>query len=241
MKRSSKSIKKIYIIQFAVGGVLLLVLMVLLVVYKGGLQSYEPKEETVQYIAGEELKRSENAVYSIKDDAIIVKDGEGENSLDAVPIIHKNESRKVTLTENMMYSDPKFGDGGSRLNYFTNISIEDGLMVIEKDGKNAIVAGGYLFNGKDTYIFLEDVTLRAGANKEVIPALSVLTVRYRDEIELYNSKTQKFSYYVLNGMDSIVNVDDEYEIDLGRDVLFKNSKEHLIYSAVDGLDVMKLE
>lgn len=241
MKRSSKSVKKIYIIQFAIGGVLLLVLMVLLVVYKGGLQSYEPKEETIQYIAGNELKRSEDAVYSIKDDTIIVKDGGTENTLDTVPIIHKAENRKITLAENMMYADPKYGDGGSRLNYFTNISIEDGLMVIEKDHKSQIVPGGYLFNGVNTYIFLEDVKLVVGANNIDLPALSIINATYRDELEIYDSKTQSFSYFVLNGMDSFVNVDDVYKIDLGRDVLLKDDKEYLIYSAIDDLNVMKLE
>ena len=241
MKRSGKSIKKIYIIQLCIGAVLLIVLMVLLVVYKGGLQSYEPKEETVQFMSGTEITHDKSSVFSKEEGILKIKGDEREDSTLISPIIHKNNAgRKITIAENMMYTDPEFSEVCNRLNYFTSLMLEDGLVIIEKDGKRAFVSGGYLFNGVNTYIFLEDCELQIGVNKVEIPALSYVNASYRSEVELYNSKTGQCEYYYLGGMDSYINMGDKYTLDIGRDVLIKNDKESLIFTAVDGLDVLPL-
>ena len=242
MRRSAKSIKKIYWIQFAIGGVLLILLMVLLVVYRGGLQSYEPDEETVQYIMGKEIAHDDKAVYSHNEGELAIKDKSGEGSVECYPIIHKgNPNRKITISENMLYTNPNYDEGCSRLNYFTSIELDQGLAIIEKDKKRTVVSGGYLFNGVNTYILLEDSILEIGVNKVKVPALSYVIANYRNDLELYNSETRAYEYYFLGGSDSFINVDDKYTIDVGRDVIIKDGRESLIFTAVDGLDVLTLE
>lgn len=219
----------------------MIVLMVLLVTYKGGFKSYEPEDETVQFILGQELSYDKSAVFSVEGNTLTIKDKTGESTMETYPIVHKNsEGRKLTISENMLYTDPFYNESYSRLNYFTSVSLVDGLVVIEKDGKTDVVSGGYLFNGVNTYVFLEDATLKIGVNKVAVPALSYMVADYRQEVQLYNSVTKSCEYYYLGGMDSLVEVEDKYTIDVGRDVYIMNDKESLIFTAVDGLDVLEL-
>lgn len=260
MKRSETQMKKILPIQIGIGVILILLFVLLFLWLKRGFIGYMPKEETVQYIYGNKLENSVNTQYTIDEEdksVIHVEDGDKDDSIINEPILFErkdsftkdsentdsvktNRVNKITITSNMMYSNPEFQGEAYRINYFTTVENRDGLINLSKDGKKAQVSGGYLYDGNNLFIFLEPVTLMVG-NKEInLGTMSYVRVNYRNNMEIYNSITGDYEFIAQGDLDVYAFVKDVYVIDLCRDSIIKNDEESLIFTAVDTLDVIPM-
>lgn len=240
MKKTGKSKKNLYFIQMILAVILILLLVLLCVWYGDGFSSYHPKGETIQYIAGTRAEYSAEATYSVEDGVMKVVDGENVLTLQSTPILYQGEM-KITIPCNMMYSNPAYAGNAYRINYFTTLTYKNDLIFMENENKKAEVFGGYLYDGNNTYIFLENVTLHIGSQAIVLGPLSYARVNYLQSIEYYNSLDSSYEWIATGNLSITADYDETYSLDLGRDVIITSTGENLIYSAVDTLDVIPMK
>ncbi len=240
MKRRRKPAKMITMLQLGIAGVLLICLGLLMVWYTEGLSSFKPGKPTFQYVTGMKIAYNENAVYRITDDVVSVSDRVTSGDTFGIPILYEDEA-KLTLSENMLLMVPRQGSGLRRVNCFTHITEQSGLVTFKKDAKTAEVYGGFLYDGEDTYVFLEETTLTIGTKEVVLAPLSYAIVNYQQNAEYYNSGDGSYELISLFNTDVLATVDDDYVIDLGKDSIEMGQGESLLYSAVDTVANIDME
>lgn len=226
-------------IQIGIAGILIILLVLLVVWYGDGLNSYDPQSATFQYIAGVKVDFSDQAVYRNNQGKVSVRDNGDEHTLDSIPILYQGE-RKITLPVNMLIMIPTQGTAVKRVNYFTSLTEKNGIVTLEKDKKRADVLGGFLYDGEDTYVFLENTTLYLGSMKIELEPLSYARVAYKQYVEYYNSADNSHDWVVIGETEVMAKSESGYTLNLGKDVVDVGSGEILIYSAVDSLKVITM-
>lgn len=239
MRRRKKQITALQMILVGLVGVILCVLVLLLISYADRLRSFRPAEATFQYVAGVMLEYSENTVYRSEDGILKIDDGAGENETHGNPILYRNEN-KLTLTENMLLLRPSENTVPERVNCFTTVSEKGGLCTLTLENRFTEIYGGFLFNGVDTYIFLEEVTLEFANNKIVLAPLSYAIVGYQQYVEFYNTADGEYHLVGLDQVDVTAAFKRGYRLDLGKDTIYTKDGEALLYSAVDKVDAIKM-
>ena len=236
MRRRKKPMKAITMLQIGIAGVLLICLGLLLVWYTDGLTSFKPKAGTFQYVAGLKVDYRDDAVYRNKEGVVDVADSETSGQSMGVPILYQGE-KKITLSSNMLLMVPKNGS----VNCFTTITEQDGLSTLTSDGKKAQVFGGFLYDGKDTYIFLEKTTLRFGSKTVELAPLSYACVNYQQHVEYHNSADDKYEMVVHADSNVTASAESGYVINLGKDTIEMGQGEAILYSAVDTVANIDME
>ncbi len=240
MRRRKKPMRAITMLQIGIAGVLLICLGLLMVWYTDGLTSFRPKAGTFQYVAGLKVDYREEAVYRNKEGKVEVSDRESSGQTTGAPILYEGE-KKITLSNNMLLMVPKNGSGLKRVNCFTTITEQDGLSTLVKDDKKAQVYGGFLYDGKDTYIFLEKTTLKIGPKTVELDPLSYASVNYQQHVEYHNSADNKYEMIALANADVLAAAESGYTIDLGKDTIEMGQGEAILYSAVDTVANIDME
>lgn len=226
-------------IQVGIAGILIILLVLLVVWYGDGLSSYKPKEGTFQYVAGIKVDFSEEATYRNSDGKVSVWDGEDEQELDSIPILYPG-TRKMTLPKNMLIMTPAQGDGVKRVNYFTTLKENNGIVTLSYEKKKTQVFGGFLFDGENTYVLLEKMVLHIGAEEIQMEPLSYVRVIYKQFVEYYNSADESYEWIGIEDTDITAEAESGYVIDFGKDIIDVGKGEALIYSAVDSLPVIAM-
>lgn len=239
MRRRKKQIKAATMLQIGIAGVLLIVLVMFLVWYSDGLNSFKPDENTFQFIAGAKVERSGDATYRNKEGVIEIADANGKSNMAGNPILYE-DTAKITLSDNMLLMIPTEGKDVSRVNCFATITEKGGLSTITMDRKQKQVRGGFLYNGEDTYILLEEATLVIGAKEVELGPLSYVTVAYRQYVEYHNSADNEYEWIALDNVDVTGKAASGYLLDFGKDVINTGDGEALLFSAVDSVSVIKM-
>ena len=77
-------------------------------------------------------------------------------------------------------------DSVYRLSHFSTMANENNSVVLRDGNLKAENAGGYLFDGVDTYIFLENTELRWDGGSVEVPALSYAVARYGNTLQYFD-------------------------------------------------------
>lgn len=226
-------------IQIGIAGVLIVLLVLLVVWYGDGLNSYDPQENTFQYVAGIKVDFSEEATYRNNNGSVSVWDEGEEQTLDSIPILYPGE-RKMTLPKNMLIMIPSQSSTVRRVNYFTTVKEHNGIITLEKDDKSTEVFGGFLYDGENTYVFLENVTFHIGSKAIEMEPLSYARVAYKQYVEYYNSADGTYDWIAIEDTEITAEAESGYTLNLGKDIIDMGSGEALIYSAVDSLKVITM-
>lgn len=239
MKRK-KSIKAITMIELGLAGVLLVVLSLLVFWYTDGLSSYSPKVVTYQCIGNSTIEYGENSKFREGENGISVTGNEEETMLMETPVMVK-DSTDLILSKNMLLMVPKKELRVKRLNRFTKVSESAGVIKFEADKKFAKSFGGFLFDGKDLYIFLENTELHIGHNDIKLPPLSYACVLYNQNVEYYNSETKENKTMGTYNVDVTANCESGFVLNMNTDSVLVDGKDILIYSAVDEVSLLEME
>lgn len=239
MKRK-KPIKAITMIELGLAAVLLIVLSLLVYWYSDGLSSYTPKAVTYQCIGDDRLEFSEDARFRENEHGVSFSDNENEGEIDKVPILVK-DSTDLILSRNYEWMDPKVAIQVKRLNRFTRVSNSSGVFIFTANKKKATALGGFLFDGEDVFIFLEDTSISIGHNVVKVPPMSYALVKYDRYVEIHNSETDEVTTIGILNVDVTADCAGGYTLDLVRDVINYNGEEAILFSALDYVKVMEME
>ena len=94
--RRRKQIKAATMLQIGIAGVFLIVLVLILVWYSDGLNSFQPDEGTYQFIAGTKVEHTTKATYRDKDGVIEISDLSGKSNV--LYKLREFQRKKYSLT-----------------------------------------------------------------------------------------------------------------------------------------------
>ena len=215
-------------------------LIALAVIYIAGrdLASVTLTGSPVQYYGG--------AVYRIPDGASLRRTTDektllgisgNERALDSLPIYYEN-SDTVLLPENMVYYAPRSGKYG-RIAYFSEISIDSyGKAVVRLEGSERKLEPGFLYDGKNLYLFLEPVQISFNGYCISLPALSYVEAVYSGDVMVFDFGVKQFFMEAPDGMATADVVSGDYSVSLlGDYVTLHDGKRTLLFTRPEQLDL----
>lgn len=214
------------------------VLIFLVIRFQRGVDSTTIRGGAYNYFGDTKVEYNGNVKLQYKDGAVTAKTADGKEILDSTPL-YDGEGNGL-LPRDYIWYDLTTGKI-RRISHFAVFEM-DGDMVTIKDGnKTAEDAKGFLFDGQDTYIFLESVVIVAGDEKVTVPALSYAVSRYGNSLQFYNYKKDGGDSTVLwcGEEDQTASFMDGTVVNLGTDTMYlKNGTWQLLMGDPQVLDTM---
>lgn len=167
---------------------------------------------------------------------IIKRKEEYEIKTDSLPVYYEDRDAICLMTA-MAYYEPiqEYKFIIKKFNFFTDLEGRGGTIIVKSGRNAATVDDGFLYDGKDTYIFLHETELSYGKKKITLSPMSYAVVNYGSWIQIYDKETDKYIYKELGDAEvsAICDKNEKYEINLGTDTVIYGEKEYLLHSVVD--------
>lgn len=191
--------------------------------------SYKLETSASQYYGGstaviEEgaaLKRSSSGTTTLK---------QGRQSMQTSLPLYLSDSRSVVLPDDMIYFAPRSAEC-LRLVYFSEIACSAGGTVVVRHGDGTkTVDPGFLYDGKDFYLFLEPMVLSFNGYTMELPSLSYVEAVYGSHIMVFNYETKETVTEASEGNAEAKTAAGDYTISLFGDsmTLFDGTKSLLV-------------
>ena len=179
-------------------------------------------------------------VYQEEDGEVRLENGDRTLLLSGVPVYGK-ESGSAVLTRKMTYSNYETGLI-RRVNHFARVSCADGVASIQTGGKKAHqLNGGYLFDGKNTYLFLEPMTVTWGKESLELAPLSFISV-FNGQGFYYFSKEDQKASYVSDGENVVMAAAEKggWTLNMSNDITeLDNGKSFLLSPSPDAFELLE--
>ena len=108
-----------------------------------------------------------------------------------------------------------------RLSQFILMAIKNNSVVLQDGSLKAEAADGYLFDGVDTYVFLENTELRWDGGSAEIPALSYAVARYGNTLQYFDYGTGTSTVVQTGESEITASFMNGNVLDLGTDTMKK--------------------
>lgn len=159
---------------------------------------------------------------------------------DGTPL-YAEDRESLIATSMMSYTNPDT-NYMRRLSYFGRVYSEKGMCLLSVDGRRKMeVNGGYLYDGTNTWIFLEPTTVTVGSQEITLEPMSYITVKNKDYFYYYSASDKKSVFQEWTG-DDITAADEEktWELNLSRDLLTTaDGKVQMLIPNPEVLDVIQ--
>lgn len=216
---------------------LFLILLVVIVWYSSTQKKWEPGFETYRYIMGVKVEYSPDMKLVHNEEGTMIDDADSSYS-DGTPLVNTNEAQLI-LPVSMGLMRPFHEDSLKRVNYFSTLNKVGNVTEINQNGVITNVEEGFLYDGKGTYIFLEDMTLTIGTSTYFAHSMSYAKVFYRDAIEIYNMTTDEYEYIDISNADTIALSANGYSVNLGTGVMTVGDTQRILFSDIEAMGVLK--
>jgi hypothetical protein len=198
------------------------------VFYLSHANVYEPKAELYVYGVGARFEYGADAKLRIADGGVVITDGSGrEYDPEHAPVFYAHEDRAI-LTAPMLAVSADGRQGSVARLSEVSFSGKDAFI---KTGKNKIpLKGGFLFDGGDVYLFLEEGYVLVGdSTYRVTPMTYVVAVRGA-RVEIYAYGEEKGLMLDTGGAELTALTDGGYSVDLDKDILRGGGAETLLFT-----------
>ncbi|MDO4268933.1 MAG: hypothetical protein Q4C73_10715 [Eubacteriales bacterium] len=160
--------------------------------------------------------------------------------LQGVPV-YCLDKKAVVLSQQMIYTNYETSTM-KRVNYFARVEDHGQTMTISPDGrKEREIHGGYLYDGKNIYLFLEPVTVSWGSKSLSLDAMSYVAVFDKQGFYYYSCENEQ-AEYVESG-DEIVSAQADtgaYSLNLSKDIVdIKGGSSLLLPPDPESFEVLK--
>ena len=217
-------------------GIAIVVALIFMFINKDNQYTFEG--EITQYYAGQQ--------YAVSKDAYLSKSLEGESQItqegvakDITSLAFYNEDEnKIILPVDMVYYDPR-NRIFDRIDAFTEITITDKGIRAVNGKKECYLNRGFLYDGKDYYIFLEDASVEFNGYKLDVTPMSYAEVIFQFQVTVFDYETKEFMMEPASS-EVVMTVDSgEYTVDLLSDMYANNEEDKsLLFTRPDLLDSM---
>ncbi len=157
--------------------------------------------------------------------------------------VYPTKEESLTLSQVMSYTNPETGSL-KKVNYFSSVEKNGNICTIKTKGRGARtvdVNGGYLFDGKNTYIFLESMMVTCGERTWRMEPLSSITVVNQNYCSYYDPAARTSEFLEI-GTDKVTaaNMRETYMLNLSKDLLEPaNGKTQMLIPNPEVLDLIQ--
>lgn len=243
-KSNSKSAKRYNLAKIGIVLVAVILIFIIYRIFNAVVLKNEQIDLTgnnyYQYLVGLYYEYSGKIELAKKGDVkqLLFENGK-VTTLDSTPIYYKDILGKVIFPEKMAVV---YTESGAiyKLDEFS-VLLKDGTnMNIKKFKKNNTqnIKNTFLYDGRDMYFFLENMTITIGKKKYEVSPLSYAIVNYRQNVEIYNY--DKNEYRVVDEKTATSNSDviatnknKSYSINMSVDSFKTNSVDQLLIKNMD--------
>lgn len=160
-----------------------------------------------------------------------------------MPIYFQDKNNMVFFPINMSIIIPREINKTYKLNYFTKISCEledetETCYLMKKDTNDVYLEESFLYDGRDTYFFLYGTKLTIDGKEYILSPLSYATVNYKDQIEIYDKKEDKYIIIEKHDKD-VISDNDNYKINLSTDMIFYGDTSRMLVKNISNFPVYK--
>lgn len=209
--------------------------MVLIVaaVYLVGTYLQSAKTITVesgiyQYSAGQKIRYEGNCKLDFKDDTVTLRSGLYNGKLPDIPVYDLERSGTYAMGP-LSIIRPTTNAFAYKIPCFSRFyRIEDKVLMTGMEEQGPF-AEGFLYDGKDTYLFLEPVTITCREENISISPLSYVAVHYGQFMEIYDYDTDSCRKISLGAESKVTASTDAYSVDLNLDILIWNGNRELLF------------
>lgn len=160
--------------------------------------------------------------------------------LNTSPLYFKNTT-KLVLPYTTSIVNPVDSGKANKINYFSMLYQKDGCIFLESNDTLKELRDGFIYDGVDTYIFLEETIIEFNGSKYEVSPFSYIIAPYNGTMEMYLYDIDK---YIIEDIENIEIVatskKSQYQIHLQNDMLVKEEgQEQLLFKQVEKLDNLK--
>lgn len=219
--------------------ILLVILVVIIFWFMSDKQTKTVKADDISvYFIGTLYKYDGKCKITYDGQNAVIKAGKDEPEIvlkDQVLVADKGQ--RLVTPNSLIYHTGDPSNDLKRVNYFSDIYIDDEKhIVIERDNKKVIVTDGFLYNGADLYVFLEDMTLTIGEEEIQLKPLSYVVVKYQKSLEVYSSETNEYMTMASFGSDIKAVSNRGYVLNLSTDLYETEENEYILFSGIEQLE-----
>jgi hypothetical protein len=149
--------------------------------------SYEFTGAAAQYYVENVFKIPGDAVMRRNSNSTTIYYGNTSRQPTNLPIYY-NDRECVILPESLQFYNPR-SNTIAKLDYYTEIQFDGHATRAVRGGKTCLLEGGFVFDGKDTYLFLEPMTILVDGHTFTVSALSYAEVIYENTLMVYDRET----------------------------------------------------
>lgn len=195
------------------------------------VKSVQLEAPTYQYFLGVRFDYGAEAVVEIQDNGrVTINQSVGQSATSSTPLYYQEEDRFI-LTSAMNFVSPFYGTE-AYVPLFGEFYLENTFS--NYDGIEPIqILRGFLFDGGDTYIFLEPMYFKWGGRTQEVSAFSFATVSSKGSVVLYDYDTQEISM-ISTGTYEVTaeNLPQTYTVSLSYDsVVMDDGSNQLLHTA----------
>lgn len=179
---------------------------------------YRMETEGWIYEYGDKYGLSKGSVFWLDEEngEAYIEHKSSKQILDGIPIYLESGSEQFLEPIAMIYKDPRRKVYG-KLRAATKVTRQNGPYLAEYKGKSVELDRGFLFDGSNIYVFLEEVSIEFNSREKKIPPMSYVKAVPGSQIEIFDYSTKEFLMEDLMGEVSAVCTD--YTVSLTGDSL----------------------
>ena len=198
----------------------LFVLISLIVLLYSKIENIFIKDEFLCYQGGEVLHYDSNTKADINGNRMMI----GDDIIQSSPLTTKDI---LITSRNMIYYPLKDFDI-KKVDIGTTIKKNKQNIILESGKKQTEIENGLLFDGKNTYIFLQDVVLHYNDKEVKLPQLSYLTYE-NSMLSYFDFSSQKGNTEKVQ-IDGIVAECSAYTVDIEGSLIEKGDNALLLFT-----------
>lgn len=186
-------------------------------------------EELYQYyMANKFIYAGDKTFYKINDD-YCMETGDGRYIINDAPLYVTDEKR-IILPADYVLVQPRLYLM-NRATALSDITMDANAVYINYNGQLSSFTELFLYNGKDTYIFFDNLELYWGDKKLEISPLSYVMTDSNGYIDIYNYKNDEYITEHIQGyQDVFVKLKDGATINLSKDIMYRvDGQEFMLF------------
>lgn len=188
-----------------------------------------------QYLSNQRYVYTGDVQLSRKDDKTTLYNNGKKFEMDSDPIYYANEN-KILLPKDMVLVS--YEDGAvKKFLHFNTIFTKDHKIYAKIDNKEVELKSCFLFDGDDTYIFLDDVKIKYGDITYNMSPLSYVTFSGGSNLSLYLKDINEYKKENITNETVQITSNYGYTVNLNSDSLTYNNNgvKQLLPKGFDGL------
>lgn len=171
------------------------------------------------------------------DSAIITKDS-GSIELKSTPLYY-DEGNGIVLTKTFAIIRPSLYLN-HKLDSLTKVFAKDDTFYVEKEGKEIEVYDFFLFDGKNTYIFSDEITITIGDVTMKLPSFTYIEAVHNKNLRIFEPYSKSITDYDISNTKVIVRMRDNTQVNVALDTITRtNRQEQMLFIQPSLLEEIK--